>query len=180
MSLPIETNPSSQPGDTAVEVDVRRVGALLRGFDVGMLITLGGAGAPHARPMAIAEVTSDGRIGFVTERASRMAREIETDERVAIALQAHGRYLFLLGSADVHPDRARVDRLWRESWKAWFPRGRDDPELCLIEVFPTEAEVWSATEMNATRGVRYVFDTGAGALGEHGFSTGTRPHDDVP
>lgn len=146
------TSTTSQP-DT-LQDSVKRLRELLEGFDVGMLITVGDDEL-HARPMAVAEVTPDGRISFATARHTRKAHEIEGDQRVALSFQARDRYVFVLGTADLHPDRARIDQLWKESWRSWFPAGRDDPDLVILEVFPIEAEAW---DRSGARGVRYLFE----------------------
>lgn len=143
--------------------DVKRLRELLEGFEVGMLITLG-EDELHARPMAVAEVTPDGRISFATARHTRKAADIEGDQRVAVTFQGKDRYVFLLGTADLRQDRARIDQLWRDSWRAWFPNGRDDPELVILEVFPAEAEAW---DLSGLRGARHLFETArARATGE--------------
>lgn len=119
----------------------RRLQELLRGFDVGLLITLGGDEL-HARPMMVADITADGRVVFATRRHSRAALEVEADARVAIALQQGERYAFVVGTADVHRDRARIDQLWQEAWRAWFPAGPDDEDLHVLEVYPADLELW--------------------------------------
>jgi general stress protein 26 len=154
------TSSTSAPHENPHVDDVKRLRELLQDFDVGMLITLGDDEL-HARPMAVAEVTPDGRISFATARHSRKADEVMADERVAISFQGKNRFVFVIGTADLHQDRARIDQLWQESWRTWFPNGADDPDLHILEVFPVEAEVW---DLKGARGARYIFEAARALL----------------
>jgi general stress protein 26 len=161
--------------------NTRHLKDLVAGFDVGMLITIDGDDI-HARPMAIADVTEDGRITFATGRSTHKTVEIERDDRVAISFQSRDKYLFVLGTADVHQDRARIDQLWKEMWRVWFPNGKDDPDLCILEVFPAEAELW---DMTGTKGVRYLVEAAKAVvkgerLDENREPPGTHEHVVVP
>lgn len=48
----------------------------------------------------------------------------------------------LSGTAEIIRDRAILKALWTESIRPWFPKGEDDPELCMIRVIPSTAEYW--------------------------------------
>jgi hypothetical protein len=56
-----------------------------------------------------------------------------------------------------------------ESWKVWYPKGKDDPSLCLIRVDPTEAAYW---DMSGSAGIRYLFGMAKA------YVTGKRPPSD--
>ena len=59
------------------------------------------------------------------------------------------------GISRILSDRALVDRLWSATWKVWFPDGKADPELCLLEVSPTAAEYW---DQKGGKGLAYLFE----------------------
>lgn len=52
--------------------------ALLKGFDTAMMITCADGAQMHARPMAVAELLSDGRAYFPTNADSPQVDEIQS------------------------------------------------------------------------------------------------------
>ena len=128
---------------------------LLKQFHTAMLVTHAGDERLRARPMAIAEVMDDGRVWFITAAESAKAHEISRDTRVHIVCQ-HDRstYLSISGRASLVHDRAKVAALWREPFRVWFPEGKDDPNITLIEVRPEEGEFWDSEGLNK---IKYLF-----------------------
>ena len=51
-------------------------------------------------------------------------------------------YLSVAGQARVVRDRALVERFWNDAMKAFFPGGKDDPDVVLIEVAVDTIEYW--------------------------------------
>ena len=128
---------------------------VLRHFDTAMLVTRTPEGTLRARPMAIAECDEHGDLWFVTSIDAPKTDEIRADAHVAITMQSSSRFLSLSGSAELVRDRARIEALWRESWKAWFPMGKTDPAIALVHVNAREGEYW---DQHGTRGLKYAFD----------------------
>jgi general stress protein 26 len=132
-----------------------RLRKLLKQFQTAMLITHAGDGQLRARPMAIAEVADDGRVWFITGTESAKAHEISRDTRVHIVCQNdHSSYVSISGRAALVHDRAKVVSLWREPFRVWFPEGKDDPNIALIEVQPESGEFWDSEGMNK---IKYLF-----------------------
>jgi general stress protein 26 len=127
---------------------------LMKSFDDAMLATRSDHGI-HARPMAIAELTDDGTIVFVTSVDSPKIHELDADAKVYVTMQAKTRFVALTGFARTIDDPTRVARLWREPWKVWFPNGKSDPTIRLIEVTPIDAECW---DLSGGEGLQYAFD----------------------
>ena len=127
---------------------------LLEAFDTAMLITRHGE-REHARPMAIAGVEDANTLWFVTSDDSPKSDEIRSDARASVTLQSATRYVALSGIARLVDDRRKIDELWKPTWKAWFPNGKDDPKLVLIRVSVTDAEFWDNA---GTKGIRYAFE----------------------
>jgi general stress protein 26 len=50
----------------------------------------------------------------------------------------------------------KIQDLWKESYRNWFPEGVGDPELVLISVQPDEAGYWDNQGLN---GIRYAFES---------------------
>ncbi len=141
--------------------------ALLTHFHTAMLVTHAGADRLRARPMAVAKIEDDSRMWFFTDADSAKAHEIETDTRVHIVCQNdRSAYLSLSGRARLVRDRAKVEELWKEPFKVWFPGGKDDPHIALIAVTPEEGEYWDNEGRNK---FKYLFEA------VKAYATGTLP-----
>jgi general stress protein 26 len=127
----------------------------LTGFDTAMLVTRAEDGHLHARPMAVAELHADAGAYFVTSIDSPKVAEIYADADVLLTFQSANQYAALYGRANIVRDRALIDRLWKEAWKVWFPRGKDDPAIALLRFDAEHGEFWNNAGM---RGVKYVFE----------------------
>lgn len=127
---------------------------LLSEFNTGMLVTSGPDGQ-HARPMAVAGLSTGPELYLATSIATPKVAEIEANPNVLMTFQANQQFISLMGRAHVNRDRAIIDKLWSDSWRIWFPRGKDDPELCLLEIAPTGGEYW---DNSGTNGIRYVIE----------------------
>ncbi len=144
----------------------QKVYAMLDGFQTAMLVTKGLDGRFEARPMQMAEVEPAGPIWFFTARNSRKADEMTSDPRVLLVFEDdRSQYLSIAGSARVVQDVARIRRLWKEPYRAWFPNGPDDLNLALVAVEPEVAEFWDSSGTNK---LQYVFGAAKAYLtGEH-------------
>lgn len=130
---------------------------LLRQFPTAMLITHAGGDCLRARPMAIAEITEEGVVWFITGLDTAKAHEIETDTRVHLVCQnEHSAYLSMSGTGNLVNDRAKVAEVWQEPFKVWFPKGKDDPDIVLIRVKLEQGEYWDNEGWNK---VKYLVES---------------------
>ncbi len=144
---------------------IEKVHGFMEGFNTAMLITH--AQPARARPMAIARVEPNCDLWFFTGHDSSKVHEIESDPRVLIVCQdERSRYLSLSGTSELISDHAKIRELWRESYKTWFPRGVDDPDILLIFVHAEQAEYWDSQGAN---GIKYMFQAAKA------YATGTTP-----
>lgn len=97
-----------------------------------------------ACPMSTQQVEDDGTMWFISNIISRHTSHIEQDGRVQLVFTNHGSssYLTIYGTAEVHFNRAKLDEIWTPLAKAWFPEGKEDPDLTLIRVKPSEGYYW--------------------------------------
>ena len=122
---------------------------LLTGFSNAMLVTRGGDGGMHARPMAIARIEDDCSVWFITGSESGKTDEIELDNAVLIVCQKErSSYLSMSGEAELVRNQAKINELWQEPFKVWFPGGREDPGIELIHVTPDCGEFWDNKGLN--------------------------------
>jgi len=146
---------------------VSKIHEMLADFKTAMLVTQAHEALGRARPMAIAHVEPDCGLWFFTGRDTEKVHEIQDDSHVLIVCQnERSRYISLSGTAELVSDRAKAQELWKESFKTWFPRGVEDPNLLLIRIHPTAAEYWDNQGVNS---IRYMFQAAKA------YASGTRP-----
>lgn len=114
---------------------------LLKRFSTVMLVT-GKGELLHGRPMAVADLQPSCELTFFTSKDSTKVDEVIADGRVTVVGQDSGAFVSLSGRAEVNHDTAKIAALWKEPFKVWFPKGKDDPTLCLVVVHPEEGEYW--------------------------------------
>ncbi len=128
---------------------------LIEDFDTAMLVTRAADGHLHARPMAVAELHADADVYFVTGVDSPKVAEIYADADVLVTFQSARQYAALYGRVNVVQDRTLIDKLWKEPWKVWFPRGKSDPSIALLRFDAERGEFW---DNSGLQGLRYVFE----------------------
>lgn len=137
---------------------------LLEDFDNAMLVTVARDGSLHARPMRIAQVQQDNELWFVTSVDSEKAAEITAHGQCAVTMQSRSSYLTISGRAELVRDRAKLNDLWTDGWRPWFPEGPDTPDIVLLRVEGEQAEYW---DMSGVKGLRYGYQlVKAAAKGE--------------
>jgi general stress protein 26 len=133
-----------------------RLKKLMGDFDTAMLVTRTEDGGLRSRPLSVAHNADDKEgLYFSTAIDSPKVSELEADPRVNVCMQDKRRFVSVTGVARLVKDRALIDNLWSETWKVWFPKGKDDPSLCILAVEPSEAAYWDGTGLE---GVTYLFE----------------------
>jgi general stress protein 26 len=127
---------------------------LLDDFKTAMLVTRLRNGGIHARPMHVAKLEEDGELYFVTSKDSPKIREIARDSEVNAIFQGNSKFVTMTGIASILDDRQLIESLWSEAWKVWFPKGKDDPTICIIKVVTSQAEYW---DNEGLEGLSYAF-----------------------
>ena len=98
----------------------------------------------HSRPMSTHGMDPDGTLWFLTYKNSNKVRELQRNQHVSLAYSDHSAdtYVAASGLAEVVDDRQKIHELWNDGLKAWFPNGKDDPNITLVKVKPHQAEYW--------------------------------------
>lgn len=149
---------------------------LLTGFSHGMLVTKTPAGALHARPMALAEIADNGDLWFATGRDSRKVDEVNADEHVCVTFQDGSHYLTVTGTAEAVRDRAKIDELWSDAWKVWYPQGKADPNLVLLKLTADIGEYW---DNSSVQGLKFLFRAGKALVTGEGVDIDPDQHEKV-
>ena len=130
--------------DTRQE-SIEKLKTLVEGVDFCMLTTING-GQLRSRPMSTQKLGEDGDLWFFTSDQTHKVDEIEADNRVNAAYSKtdDNLYVSVSGRASIVKDRQKIEELWNPILKAWFPKGLDDPTLCLPKISIEEAEYWDS------------------------------------
>lgn len=131
------------------------VRSLLAEFETAMLVTRAQSGELRSRPMIIADLEGDAELWFLTSIASGKIDEIAEESQVNVALAGPRAFVSISGVASVVGDPHLREKLWKESYRVWFPEGKDDPELTLIRVVPDTVEYW---DLHGKRGLRQAWE----------------------
>ena len=128
------------------EEQVEKIGELIKDVRIAMLTTACPDGSLRSRPMATQNEKFDGTVWFFTRSDSGKVHEIQDEQHVNISYSDAGSqvYVSVSGTARLNHDRAKIDELWSPVAKAWFPDGKDDPQLALIEITVDSAEYWDS------------------------------------
>jgi general stress protein 26 len=124
------------------ELGVDKVVEIMRGDRYCMLTSVGDLGRLQSHPMTPQEVTAEGDVWFFVDTTSDQADFIRAEKRVNLAFSDGSTWLSVAGHGDVRQDRAKIDELWNPVVEAWFPDGKDSPNVGLLFVESDTAEYW--------------------------------------
>ena len=145
---------------------------LVKHYVTALVITYRADGNAHARPMAVAQLQANLNAYFATNIDAPKVAEIEANPRIVVALQSESEHAVIYGKATIVRDRDLIHKLWSESWRLWFPEGKNDPSICLVRVDAEEGEYW---DRSGVEGVKFIFEAG------NAIVQGRPPHvDDDP
>ena len=136
----------------------QHIGKLIENIHICMLTTVAADGTLDSRPMGLKTQDFDGTLWFLTRKESGKVGEIAEDAHVSVVFAEPGdsKYVSMKGRARVKQDRARIDELWNPMMKAWFPEGKDDPSIAVLEVTVAEAQYWEASSSKLIWGAKYL------------------------
>lgn len=128
----------------------QKVWKLIKDVKVGMLVTQDDS-VPRARPMHLVQDEYDGTLWFFTRASAEKVFETKQDSEVCLSFsdQSNGTYVSLSGHANLHRDQGLIDKYWNPFVAAWFPEGKDDPDVTLLEIKVQFGEHWKAKDSKA-------------------------------
>lgn len=124
---------------------------LLSGFETAMMVTHATPTTMACRPMAVVELRHDADLLFVTGLDSPKMTEIEANPNVLMTFQSSSKYASVSGKAEVVTDKELIAKHWQEAWRVWFPKGLDDPALCLIRFDADAGEYWDGAGLKGLK-----------------------------
>ena len=151
-------SPNPQNSPDASDQPIRKLVEKIRDIEIAMLSTKSEDGRLHSRPMYTQELKEDGLIWFFTGKDSRKSAEIGRHPIVNLSYNdpSDDLYVSVSGRAILTEDPAMVNQLWKDALKAWFPQGKEDPNIQLIRIKVEEAEYWDTPDSKVVQLVGYV------------------------
>ncbi len=138
--------------------NIRKLGEMIKEIKFAMLTTAEPDGTLRSRPMATQATEFNGELWFFTAASAPKVEEIEQDHHVNLSYAAPDKnlYVSVSGKARMVRDRKKAEELWNPAYKAWFPKGLDDPDLALLRVGVTQAEYWDSSSSAVVHLVGFV------------------------
>lgn len=124
---------------------VEKLNDLVNAIDVGMLSTFSKqSDYPYTIPMSRQEVDEDGNIWFLFSAESDTFKNLVEDSRISLAYAHVGDYKFLSihATGEVSQDKERIEKYWNKFMDVWFEKGKEDPNIRILKVIPSEAHYW--------------------------------------
>ena len=141
-----------------------KIAGLVKGIHICMMNTAGKDGSIDSRPMAVQNTPFDGTLWFLTRSTSEKVGEVEEDRHVTLtfAEPSDSKFVTLKGRASISQDRSKIHDLWNGMYKAWFPKGEDDPDIAVLRVDVSEGDYWEASSSKVVRYAKYAIAAATG------------------
>ena len=126
------------------DLELHKLKEEIKDIRTAMLTTMREDGNFHSRPMSVNEMDEDGTMWFFSHEDSNKVAEIRKNNRVSLGFSDTGAetYVATSGMAEVVKDQAKINDLWNDALKTWFPNGKDDPNVTLLKVTTHSGEYW--------------------------------------
>lgn len=123
--------------------------------DMFVMLGVDGVDDGRAQPMTAQLLNDDGYVYFFTTKDNGLVQNMQASPRAIATFVSKGHDLFatINGGLEEDQDRAKIDELWNPHVAAWYPGGKDDPQLLLIRLDPESAQIW-LNENNMLAGIK--------------------------
>jgi general stress protein 26 len=119
---------------------------LWKEIDKGRYGMLGVVGSPtqHFQPMTAFAEPETGEIWFFTRKDTDLARSVMDGADAMFVVQSKDQELqaCIGGRLEQRQDRDRIEKYWNAVVAAWYPNGKDDPQLTMLRLDARDAQVW--------------------------------------
>jgi Uncharacterized stress protein (general stress protein 26) len=126
---------------------LEKLKVIVNKIDVGTVCSFpSNSNYPHGVPMSRQEVDEEGTIWYICSAESETFKNISQDPRVSLFYADPKNYTFLSinGTASLSRDQERIDRYWNKMMEGWFEKGKEDPNIQLLQVTPKDAHYWDS------------------------------------
>ncbi|WP_108484525.1 pyridoxamine 5'-phosphate oxidase family protein [Oceaniglobus ichthyenteri] len=101
----------------------------------------------HMQPMTHFFDRDTATLWFITSKQTDLVRAVGmgATAHFTVTGEDHKAWTCMSGPISQSADRAKLDELWSVVSAAWFDEGREDPDVCLLQMPLREAALWTAT-----------------------------------
>ena len=138
------TQSDTAQSDTARTDSIKTLAAMIKEVHFAMLTVQTADGHLHAHPMTTQQVEFDGDIWFIGGKDTEQVRDMAARPQVNVSYSNpdKGVYVSVNGTAQLVENRAKLDELWSDFYQTYFPQGKEDPNIQLIQIHANGAEYW--------------------------------------
>lgn len=124
----------------------------VKDIPVAMMATIDD-GIIRSRPMQNVQKEFTGKLWFFTDLDAAKTHEIGQYHEVGLSYEDTHKQLYvsISGSARAVKDPDLINTFWNPMIATWFPEGKEDANVGLIEVDVHQAEVWDASSNRLTQ-----------------------------
>ncbi len=140
-----------------VNPEIQKVADKIKDIKTAMLVTADEDGNLRSRPMQTLQIEGSD-LYYLTGYHSGKTYEIKNDSQVNITFadESNKVYVSVSGIATVSKDKQKIEELWNEAFKAWFPEGKEDPNIAVLKVKVTGAEYWDTPSSPVVHVIGYA------------------------
>ena len=109
---------------------------------IGMLGPVGWEVVQHFQPMTAFAEPESNSLWFYTRSDTALARASEPGVNAMFVLMADDMQACIGGELKLRWDSLHRDKYWNAAVAAWYPQGKDDPELAMMRLACHDAQVW--------------------------------------
>jgi len=128
------------------EETIKAMAAVIKEVKFAMLTVITDEGHLQAHPMTTQQAEFDGDVWFLGGKDTKQVQCMAARPQVNVSYSdpEKGHYVSIGGEAQLVEDRAKLEELWSDAYKAYFPGGIDDPTVQLIKIEAHGAEYWGS------------------------------------
>ena len=119
---------------------------LWKELDDARIVMLGLVGGEphHMQPMAAFGDKAGDAIWFFTKKDTDLVRQTGEGHQAMICIMAKDMEFqaCIHGVVVQDIDRGKMEQFWSPYVSAWYPEGKDDPDLTMVRLDPKDARVW--------------------------------------
>lgn len=131
--------------------ELETITGIIKSTRFAIVTTHSADGSLYSRPLAVLSSDFAGTVWFFTADPSPKTEDIAHDPHVNVSYADGASHISLAGTATVTRDRALIDSFWNPWVEAWFPEGKDDPSVALLEIAVDSIEYWHVDKPGVVR-----------------------------
>ena len=111
-----------------------------------VMLGLVGGEAHHLQPMAAFADKEQGSLWFYTKKSSDLFRDTGGGHDATVCVMAKDKEFqaCVMGKLVPAHDQSKIDEYWSPFAAAWYPQGKDDPDLTMMRLDGLDARVWAS------------------------------------